>query len=114
MQNIQENNNGIISVLDNNFFSTSPSLENSCCRYSSDVYSENVECSSTYKYDAVWWNAPLGFGIILLLYFPLLFLEVIRLLYTKPDESSNKDCLDKQINSTAQTDLEDSNAHAIR
>ena len=111
MRKIEENNAGVISVLDNNFFSTSPSLENSCCKYSSDEHGQSVECSNIFNYDAVWWDAPLGIGIILLLYFPLLFLKVIGMLCTKAVTSQLKghtDRNDTQTNSTIPSEHESS------
>ena len=108
MQKIEENNHGVISVLDNNFFSTSPSLQNSCCRYSPHAHAETVECSNIYSYGAVWWDAPLGVGILLLLYFPLLFLKVIGMLCTKADKVDTKTHIDTQANSTTTTKLDES------
>ena len=68
---------GTDSKLDNNFFSVSPVTQFVCCSYDlSKDFNMNVSCQNVHVYDSVWWDVPLGVGILMWLYFPLLFMKV--------------------------------------
>ena len=74
---------------DDNFFSPYPSLEYFCCKYNTQEQSDQkVICARSHMYDPVWWDVPLGLGILILLFFPLMFLKVSGHVHKKILESS--------------------------
>ena len=64
-------------ALDNNFFSISPIIQFVCCHYDIEFdLNLRVKCQEIHEYDSVWWDVPLVLGILMWLYFPLLFMKV--------------------------------------
>ena len=64
-------------LLNNNFFSVSLILQFVCCSYDLALDNEmDVKCQDEHVYDSVWWDVPLGLGILMWLYFPLLLMTV--------------------------------------
>lgn len=45
---------------------------------------------NSHEYDPVWWDVPLGLGVLMLLYFPLIFLKASGQIHKKIVESSFK------------------------
>ena len=72
-----EFNSGLLQAMNNNFFSVSPIVQFVCCAYDLERdFNMNVACQNVHVYDNVWWGVPLGLGILMWLYFPLLFMYV--------------------------------------
>ena len=64
-------------LLNNNFFSVFSILQFVCCSYDLALDNEmDVKCQDVHGYDSVWWDVPLGLGILMWLYFPLLLMKV--------------------------------------
>ena len=77
-----ESNSGFLQAMDNNFFSVSPIMQFVCCAYDLERdFNMNVTCQNVHVYDSVWWEVPLGLGILMWLYFPLLFMYVNGLVH---------------------------------
>ena len=84
-----ESESDISRTLDNNFFSVSPILQFVCCSYDLELESDmHVKCQDVHKYDSVWWGVPLGLGILMWLYFPLLFMKVNGKIHKEIKKSS--------------------------
>ena len=81
--------NEITRALDNNFFSISPTLQFVCCSYDLTFDTKlNVKCQDIHGYDTVWWDVPLGLGILMWLYFPLLFIKLSGRIHKEIKKSS--------------------------
>ena len=90
MRKIPRTGSDVYPIFDDNFFSTSPSLEYTCCKYTHEMSENTVICERTHKYDPVWWDVPLGLGILMLLYFPMLLMKVNGVIHKKILESCLK------------------------
>ena len=88
VKKIEENETKLLSTLYKSFVRLIPDLENMCCLFNNEVDPDAVVCMRTYTFDLVWWDVPIGLGIFMLLYFPLLFLKLLGILHEKIRKSS--------------------------
>ena len=81
---------GLAADFGNILFRTIPMLEHVCCRYNYTSQIRSIICEERHEYDPVWWQCPIGLGILMFLYFPMIFLKVSGMIHKKILESSSK------------------------
>ena len=74
--------------VDIKFFKTKPSLEYICCAYNEDQPRNGVKCSQRQEYKSVWWDIHQTLGILMLLYFPVVFMKLSGKIHRKITMSS--------------------------